>query len=100
MVFSVRDHLTPHPVLCYHAQLLHRSKGTCRMQMQILCCLLNVHHVRARWSKLMRAPVTVGEGMEKVERKKDERRGPCGCEEEVNVATEHDNLEGAKRDEL
>jgi len=62
----VRTHLTPHPVLCYHAQLLHR------------------------WAGLMRSPVSVEKGMEKVERKKDAtgRRGPCGCEERANLPPE------------
>ena len=72
----VRTHLTPHPVLCYHAQLLHR------------------------WSGLMRAPVEVDEGMEKVERKKDDRRGLCGCEEETALPPEKQHLKSAVKDEL
>ena len=62
----VRTHLTPHPVLCYHAQLLHR------------------------WGGLMRSPVLIEEGMEKLERKKDAtgRQGPCGCEERANLPPE------------
>ena len=73
-----RTHLTPHPVLCYHAQLLHR------------------------WSRLMRAPVRVGEGMEKVERKKDDRRGPCGCEDQTTPEPppEQLHLKSVVKDEL
>ena len=68
-----RSHLTPHPVLCYHAQLLDR------------------------WAGLMRGPVEVGEGMEKVERKKgDDRRGPCGCEDQTTSPPEQLHL----KDEL
>jgi len=35
--------------------------------------------------------------MEKVERKKDEKRGLCGCEDEI---TSHPDLKFAMKDEL
>ena len=48
----------------------------------------------------MRAPVTLSEGMEKVERKKDERRGLCGCDDETAFPPEQLHLKSAVKDEL
>lgn len=71
------DHLLPHNVLCYHAQLL------------------------VRWAKLMKFPVKITEGMEKVdleEVKENKKHQPCHCHEFKSVRGKSDK--GVNKEEL